>query len=206
MCLKHFFHIVSFFICNTLYFHSEAKHLIGLRLGDFNGFSYKHFINQSFALESTVGRSLYWGYNYDKKFQQFAVENNYEKVTLLDVREKQSLGISVRLLKHFEWKSISRMYWYFGLGLQFNRMENKYFFSYYESFPSRADDGRFNSTTRTQLLYLFGSEALLGFEYSFKEVPINLFLDFSFFIEVLDNPVNLLGQGGIGIRYVFGNN
>jgi hypothetical protein len=49
----------------------------------------------------------------------------------------------------------------------------------------------------------FGPEAFIGAEYYFDDLPINIFAEAGFFLELLDRVGHVKGQGAIGIRYIF---
>ncbi len=48
-----------------------------------------------------------------------------------------------------------------------------------------------------------GVDGVIGLEYTFKEAPISIFGDANLFLEIVDAPMFIYGQGGIGARYNF---
>ena len=49
-----------------------------------------------------------------------------------------------------------------------------------------------------------GADGVLGLEYTFRNAPLNLFMDGTLCMEIVDDPFWFRGQFGIGARYLFG--
>jgi hypothetical protein len=58
-------------------------------------------------------------------------------------------------------------------------------------------------TTRSQTDIDIGPEGILGMEYTFEDVPLTIFGEFSLFVEIVDRPAALRGMSGVGVRYNF---
>ena len=58
-------------------------------------------------------------------------------------------------------------------------------------------------TTSTRTDIDIGPEGILGMEYTFEQVPLTIFGEFSLFIEIVDRPAALRGLSGVGVRYNF---
>ncbi|MBL4753272.1 MAG: hypothetical protein JKY52_06715 [Flavobacteriales bacterium] len=71
---------------------------------------------------------------------------------------------------------ITGLDWYYGLGGQI------------KSFNGAVD---------------LGGDGVLGLEYTFSEIPITVFLDAILYVEIIDNPLNIDLDAGIGARYNF---
>ena len=82
--------------------------------------------------------------------------------------------------------------WYWGVGglVKFGSVEYRY---------------RVNGNLEKQLRsdFDFGPEGILGMEYTFEDVPLTIFGEFSLMVEILDRPGIFRGMSGAGVRYNF---
>ncbi len=134
---------------------------IGLRLGGYNGITYKGFINEKAA------------------FEVFGTFRSYSSAyTFLTATALYEI--------HNAIPNVDGLKWYYGGGVTAG------FFSYQSSY--------IGSTTST----IFGITGILGLEYVFKDVPINVSLDWA--------PTYYLNSGfgfsgdyfALSGRYIFG--
>jgi hypothetical protein len=49
----------------------------------------------------------------------------------------------------------------------------------------------------------FGPEGIIGVEYTFEDIPLNVFGEASLLIEFVDRPFALQIYGGVGARIIF---
>jgi len=134
----------------------DYKTALGLRLGwPANGFTVKHFLNQTNAIEGILATS----------HGGFVVTGLYEN-------------------EHWtgEYPGLN---WFWGFGAHIGYWDNN-------PYVDEADSGT-----------ILGADFIIGLEYTFDEIPLNLSID-------LMPSVNLLGStgwgglyGGISVRYVF---
>lgn len=171
----------------------------GLRLGEPFSLTYKDFIDDFLSFEVMLGSS---GANRGDYYQK-AFTNNPPSSNAYYVSNSASRGatINFRLALH---EDITDMFeieqgyllGYAGAGIQLRTNKVNYAYD--------AIDGSGNSRRlidqRTNLD--LGPEAFGGAEYYFDETPISVFAEIGLFIELIDR-INMRGQGGIGVRYLF---
>ena len=176
---------------------------IGLRLGDPTGFTIKKYMGDK-AVEINMGRtrllsrsSLFY------KRIDWILSNKYDYTAFnyntYDLN--QPVGIQLHYLFHnkitdFESEGVTGLSWYFGIGGQF-RFQT-YLVDYW--YKVENDPNWYYEDNALMTDFDIGADGVLGFEYTFDEVPISLFLDFTFFMEAFDNPFFIYFQGGLGGR------
>lgn len=175
---------------------SLAQQSVGLRVGDPFGISYKNYFSDNKAFEVGIGTSpLSWHDNYFRN--TFKDLDRYEGYRYRDHTVNSSVHLMSRLLlRHdiFVEGMVGDWEWYWGLGGALRMSRVHYTFE-------GDDPPFFRSDTRTDID--FGPEAMLGMEYTFEDVPLTVFGEFSFLVELVDRPLALQGFSGIGVRYRF---
>jgi hypothetical protein len=165
---------------------------LGLRLGDPTGITLKKYFGGNKAIEFNVGRT-YNFQTYDRdRFYRYGTWN--KKGYIVDdtyFRRSRSLAFQLHYLVHKDIRLLPGLRWYIGFGGQVRTTTYYYYYRY-----AYTDDERY---TRVNV----GLDGIIGLEYTFKDVPISVFLDANIYLEVVDDPFALDGQGGIGARYNF---
>jgi hypothetical protein len=166
---------------------------IGLRLGDPLGVTLKRYLAEGKSLEFNLGRSANWGYNYADRFYD---NNKWKTYDYLAYKANNAVTFQLHFLFHKDIQGAKGLQWYWGVGPQLR------FKSYAYSY--RYDGG--NSwvyVTEDVTDVDFGADAVLGLEYRIKSAPLAVFADANLFLELLNDPLFLYAQGGVGIRYNF---
>lgn len=169
---------------------------IGLRLGDPSGISVKRYLARQKAVEFSLGRT--WGYNYSNAFYRHSDYNrefyNYEWHHL-----RSAVSMQGRYLVHKELglSDLPGLEWYYGVGAQLRFFNVDYHYRYYGS--GNGSIPRTDRVTETDL----GLDGIVGLEYSWRDVPLTVFVDLNLFLELIDNPFLPFLQGGTGVRYYF---
>ena len=168
----------------------------GIRLGEPFSLTYKDFIEDYLSYEIMVGSGGTNGANYYQK----SFENNPPSSDAFFLSNSASRGINLnfRMALHediTETFEITTGYLlgYAGAGVQFRTTRVSYA---YQPGLSRV----ILSEDRTNVD--IGPEVFAGAEYYFNDLPISVFAEVGVFLELIDR-INLRGQGGIGVRYLF---
>jgi|GEM_PF-276489 len=177
---------------------------IGLRLGEPSGLTVKRYFSSGNALELNVGRSARWGYHYDAddfyKHSRFSDRDYYH---FHDYKSGASTALQVRYLWQKPIRSAQGLDWYVGLGGQARFTTATYYYYY--------NDGRWDNDEWRWWNYVeerrtdvdLGLDGIIGLEYTLPNTPISLFGDVNVFVEIVDRPLFMFGQGGVGARYNF---
>lgn len=168
---------------------------IGIRLGAPMGISYKkYFPRKHNAVEFGIGTLTNGWYNnyYEKSFNDF---DRFEGYDYVSHRVRSAVYLQGRYLWHYDIQiegMMGELDWYWGLGgvAKFGSVEYRY-----------RENGIPGREMRTD--FDFGPEGILGMEYTFEQVPLTVFGEFSLMIEILDRPGILRGLSGVGVRYNF---
>ncbi len=177
---------------------------IGLRLGEPSGLTVKRYFPGGNALEANIGRSSRWGYEYDA--EDFYRHNRYsdrDYYRFAGYESGASTALQVRYLWQKPIRSAEGLAWYVGLGGQARFTTVKYTYFY--------NDGRWDNDEWRWWDYVeerrtdmdLGLDGIVGLEYTLPRAPISLFADVNVFMEIVDRPLLMFGQGGIGARYNF---
>jgi len=181
---------------------------IGLRLGDPSGITFKQYTGSNNALEINVGRTYTFNLNglYDAQFIDWYSTNNflYSNFQYLGFTSTTPMSVQVHYLIQ---KSISKvvdepvsgLVWYYGLGGQ-ARLQS---YTYNYRYQLTGSNQWYNATSRRLTNVDIGADAILGLEYTLKDVPLSLSLDVTVFVEVLDEPFRVWLQNGLGVKYRF---
>lgn len=168
----------------------------GIRLGEPFSLTYKDFIEDYLSFEVMVGSGGTNGSNYYKK----SFENNPPNSGAFYLSHSASRGVNLnfRMALHEDITDtfeITEGYLlgYAGAGVQLKTTRVNY--AYQPGLQTVV-----LSEERTNLD--IGPEVFAGAEYYFNETPISVFAEVGIFLELIDR-INLRGQGGIGVRYLF---
>ncbi|TDQ14950.1 hypothetical protein DFQ04_2831 [Algoriphagus boseongensis] len=170
----------------------------GVRLGEPFSLTYKDFLDDYLSFEVMVGSGgVNKGDYYRKSF-----ENNPPSSNSFYLNHTADRGISLnfRMALH---EDITDMFdieqgyllGYAGAGAQIRTTRVTYAYQ-----PNPIQSGPFLEEERTN--FDFGPEVFGGAEYYFDETPISVFVEIGLFVELIDR-INMRGQGGIGVRYLF---
>lgn len=168
---------------------------IGIRVGAPMAITYKIYLPQSRAVEFGLGAlSNGWYDNYYKK--SFASYHKFNRYSYLSHRVRSAIYLQSRYLLQNEIEiegMMGRLDWYWGLGalVKFANVDYRY----------RDEAG--NTLSRSSADFDFGPEGIVGMEYTFEDIPLTIFGEFSLMIEILDRPGILRGLSGVGVRYNF---
>lgn len=170
----------------------------GIRLGEPFSLTYKDFIEDYLSFEVMVGSGGINGSDYYRK----SFENNPPNSEAFYLSHSASRGINLnfRMALHEDITDVFEitqgyLLGYGGAGIQFRTTNVEYIYQ-----PSPVVAGPVLSESRTNID--IGPEVFAGAEYYFDETPISVFAEVGVFLELIDR-INLKGQGGIGIRYLF---
>ena len=168
---------------------------IGLRVGDPLGLTVKRYIQWDKAWEFNIGRSGFYGYNYQKAFHRYDRFDGYEyRRHYLNT----ALGIQLHYLIHKDvgLAEAPGLNWYYGVGGQLR--------SYNVDYEYRLRRGNGWEVARDRVTDIdLGVDGIIGLEYSWREVPLTVFADLNLFMEIVDAPFLFYLQGGVGVRYYF---
>ncbi len=189
---------LSFFTISVGSFAQHKTWGIGFRLGDPMGVSVKKYLANQRAFELNLGRTGVWGYNYKNSFYRHQKFNDYD-YGWHKVRSAISLQGHYLFQRGVKGKDFKGLDWYYGFGGQLRTFTVDYQYKYYYG------PGKHDWTTRWEKVndIDLGIDGMIGLEYSWREVPLTVFVDMNLFVEIADNPFHLFLQGGTGIRYYF---
>lgn len=180
---------------------------LGIRLGDPSGITIKKYMDGK-ALELSIGRTHLLGGKgyYDKQFNNWYADEKtgYKDSDYIGYKASAPIGFQLHYLiqkgiSKVGDDDISGLEWYFGFGGQVRFQTYTYDYRYKLDGSSVWLPATSKKVTDLDL----GADGVIGLEYTFKEVPISLFLDATLFMEIFDNPFLFWMQGGIGGRYRF---
>lgn len=173
----------------------HARWGIGLRAGDPVGLTVKRYIQQGKAWEFNIGRSGFYGYNYQKSFNRYDRFDGYEyRAHNLN----SAMGVQLHYLQHRDLglREIPGIDWYYGIGGQLR--------SYDVDYEYRIRQGGNWEVARDRVTNIdLGVDGIIGLEYSWRDIPLSVFGDINLFVEIVDTPMIFYLQGGVGIRYYF---
>jgi hypothetical protein len=171
----------------------------GIRLGEPFSLTYKDFLDDYLSFEVMLGAG---GVN-SASYYQKAFENNPPVANAFYTGHQASRGASIhfRMALHEDFTDVFEidqgyLLGYVGGGAQFRTTSLTYFYNVGNTSPS-------NNRVEERTNIDFGPEIFAGGEYYFDELPISVFAEFGFLLELLDRVGHIKGQGGIGIRYLF---
>lgn len=179
---------------------------IGLRGGDPTGITVKKYNDRS-AWEVNVGRShLFYGKGYYKNNFKYWVdeEYDYDDFEYRDFDGAFPVSIQVRYLIHVPLSEIAKenvagLDLYYGIGGQLRYQTFRY--SYRYKVPGTPGWIWRENESVTDIDV--GVDGIVGLEYTFPDLPFSMFFDVNVFLEIVDRPLYVWGQGGIGVRFRF---
>lgn len=188
--------IASCVLLSLLFFSAYSQDRgIGIRLGNPMGISYKKYLPRHKAVELGIGTgySSWYPHYYENSFNDFDRYEGYDYISH-DVRS--SIYLQGRYLLHNDIHiegMMGKLEWYWGIGglMKFAQIDYRY-----RDVGDVVVRGR-----RTDID--IGPEGILGMEYTFEQVPLTIFGEFSLMIEIVDRPAALRGFSGVGVRYNF---
>jgi hypothetical protein len=167
---------------------------VGLRIGDPFGVTYKVYMRNKSAIEWNAGIAFSgWNSNYYRKSFQRDNSGLYYFNHNIDF----VWAIQGRFLKHYRFPDeidFNGLTWFWGFGGQYRMASLEYA---YQTQPEMGEIFKMD-----EINYDLGMELLAGSEYKIPEVPLNAFIEFGLFGEIVDDPVRVRFQGAIGIRYI----
>ncbi|SEF91062.1 hypothetical protein [Algoriphagus boritolerans] len=169
---------------------------VGIRLGEPFSITYKDFLEDYLSYEVMVGSGGVNGSNY----YQRSFENNPPNSNAFYLSHAASRGVNLnfRMALHEDITDtfeITEGYLlgYAGAGVQLRTTRVNYAYQ-----PGLQTVVLTEERTNLDI----GPEAFAGAEYYFDETPISVFVEVGMFLELIDR-INVKGQGGIGVRYLF---
>ncbi|HEX5171599.1 MAG TPA: hypothetical protein VFW11_20615 [Cyclobacteriaceae bacterium] len=173
------------------------RQAFGLRLGDPIAATYKRYIQSNKAVEFMLGTaSPNWRRDYYRK--SFYEYDKYEGFTYQSHKLNNPLYLQGRYLfqNHIPVEDMEgRLEWYCGAGAMLKLAKIEY----------RYKNGPPDNSTNTDVKNTidFGPEGIVGIEYTFEDVPLNVFGELSVLVELADRPFALQVFGGVGARFIF---
>jgi hypothetical protein len=171
----------------------------GIRLGEPLSLTYKDFIEDYLSYEIMLGGAGVNGSDYYRK----DFENNPPSSNAFYQGHAASRGVSInfRMALHEDITDVFEitqgyLLGYGGAGVQVRTTNVDY--TYLQSNPGLPETLMREERNNFDL----GPEVFAGAEYYFDETPISVFVEAGMFLELIDR-INLKGQGGIGVRYLF---
>ncbi|RIW13943.1 hypothetical protein D0X99_14075 [Algoriphagus lacus] len=171
----------------------------GIRIGEPISLTYKDFIEDYLSYEVMLGGGGINGSDYYKK----DFESNPPASNAFYLGHSASRGVSInfRMALHEDITDVFEitqgyLLGYAGAGVQLRTTNLEYSYVLNTNNPNQP----VQLEERTN--FDFGPEAFGGAEYYFDETPISVFAEIGLFVELIDR-INLKGQGGIGVRYLF---
>lgn len=172
---------------------------IGIRLGEPISVTYKDFIEDYLSIEAMIGSA---GVNSSSYYQK-DFESNPPAANAFYIGQNTQKGISLNLRSalHEDFTDefgieVGYLLGYAGAGVQFRTVNVTYFYDVNQI-------GTGPNLTEERSNIDFGPEVFAGGEYYFDDLPISVFAEVGFFLELLDRVGHIKGQGGIGVRYLF---
>jgi hypothetical protein len=190
--------LLLFVLLPTLGFAQERG--VGIRIGEPLSFTYKDFIEDHLSYEIMLGFAGVNGSDYYRK--DFESNPPSSNAFYQSHAAKRGVSLNARVALNEDITDVfdinqGYLLGYGGVGVQIRTTKVNY--SYFQSTSS--------STTQPLLRedrtnFDLGPEIFAGAEYYFDEVPISIFAEIGMYLELIDR-INVKGQGGIGVRYLF---
>ena len=171
----------------------------GVRLGEPFALTYKDFIEDYLSYEVMLGGGGVNSSDYYRK----DFESNPPASNAFYLGHSASRGVSInfRMALHEDITDLFEitqgyLLGYAGAGVQIRTTNVDYSYVLNSSSPNQP------VLLEERTNFDLGPEAFAGAEYYFDETPISVFVEAGLFLELIDR-INIKGQGGIGIRYLF---
>ncbi len=171
---------------------------VGIRLGEPLSITYKDFLSEYISIEGMIGvAGINGGSYYQKDFESNLPESNAFYISHL---AQKGISFNVRSAYHEDITDVfgitdGYLLAYGGVGIQLRTTKVTYAYADGQTSSLVKNDSRTNVD--------FGPEVFIGAEYYFDDVPISVFAEAGFFLELIDRIGHIKGQGGIGVRYIF---
>jgi hypothetical protein len=175
----------------------SQRQAFGLRVGDPVGITYKRYIQSDKAVEFIFGTaSPNWRKEYFKK--SFYEYDKYDGFTYQSHKLSNPVYLQGRYLFHNHIPAEEmegKLEWYWGVGamLKIGKIE----YRYREGAPDNSPKTDIRNTLD------FGPDGIAGIEYTFEDIPLNVFGELSVLVELADRPFVLQVFGGVGARFIF---
>jgi hypothetical protein len=193
--MKKLFALGLFLLLSIFSFAQDRS--IGLRLGEPMGITYKKYLPGNKAAEFGLG-TIYPNWHQQYYENAFHHLDRYDGKRYVDHSVQGTVYLQGRYLLqsdiHIEGM-MDKLQWYWGIGALAKIAKVQY---HYRDATTFSND---QFETRTDLD--FGPEGILGMEYTFEQIPLTIFGEFSLMIEFADRPAVLRGFSGVGVRYNF---
>lgn len=173
---------------------------VGLRLGDPSGLSIKKYLPGGRAVEFNVGTTSYWGYDYRDNFYE---EDKYANYEYISYRRTGAAAVQVHYLFQKNIRDVASLQWYWGFGGQIRTKSYDYNYRYRSYYGPGQGDYVWIYATDKVTDFDLAADLLIGLEYHIPGAPLSVFTDANLMLELLDDPLALYAQAGIGIRYNF---
>jgi hypothetical protein len=166
---------------------------IGVRFSNPAGITIKKYFNDN-ALELIAGRpSTGKYYNYLQRYDHYRMKG-YNLIDYDIISHPWS--IQLHYLVHKKSNMFRGLSLYYGAGGQFRT--GTYYHVYYT-----VVDSQYVYNEEKMLATGVGTDGVIGIDYTFKRIPLTVFLDMSAYIEVFPHPLYMNVITGSGIRYNF---
>jgi hypothetical protein len=165
--------LIVFTIIATASFAQEKKWAVGARLGEPSGINIRKYFDER-AFEVNIGTyGGLWGNNRGYR------KGRYESV---------GLAVNANYLWHKNLFKKETAKYYYGFGAQFNTRKYN---------PKNQLEAQGVSTLS------IGGDALAGMEFFLPDSPLSIFLETGLYVEVLQSPLFMHVQSGVGVRFNF---
>jgi hypothetical protein len=189
-------HVLFILLLIGFSIHASAQNnALGVRLGLPMGVTYKRYITNNKAFELGIGSAAN---NADNRYYQrtFNGVDKYEDLEYRSVNVKSVIFLQGRILfqQDIQVEDLEgKFQWYWGIGGVFKAATVDF----------RYRDPRLNEFFNTRRNDIdLGPEGIIGLEYTFEDVPITLYGEFSMMLEFVDR-LNFRAFAGTGARIRF---
>jgi hypothetical protein len=173
---------------------------LGLRLGDPSGLTIKKYLSGGRAVEFNIGTTSYWGYDHRDHFYQ---EDKYADYEYISYRRAGAAALQVHYLFQNDIRDVANLQWYWGFGGQIRTKSYNYNYRYRNYYGPGQGDYVWIYASDKVTDFDLAADILIGLEYHIPGAPLSVFADANLMLELLDDPLALYAQAGIGVRYNF---
>lgn len=188
---------------------------IGLKLGDPFAVTYKFYPSKHWTFAADGGKAASGLYNryYRDKFNSYVPDilaqyppdppvpgqpPNVQSIKYLAHKANSDWFLEAKFLYQWDAEKLAQgLQFYSGLGWQW-RSTNLTYDYLYENGVFESQMGKY-----TVNRFTFGPVAIVGFEYSYFNLPVSAFIEVEWFTDALLDPGYNRFQGGVGLRYIF---
>jgi hypothetical protein len=182
-------------------------HGLGVKLGDPFAITYKFYPNKNIAIAADLGRPASGLYNryFREQFNSYVQDTVTAGASVIYLTHlvKSDYIAELKLLYHIDAGKISPgLQVYVGAGWEWKRSRIRYDYQYDASnVPDPNAETPFGNFIVSRLTQ--GPQAVIGFEYSYFQLPISAFMELEYFTDIQLDPGWRRVEGGVGLRYVF---